>query len=145
MLLAQGVPFLHSGQEFARTKHGHANTYNASDEINHIDYERKDRYRQLVESTKALIRLRRKYKCFRYASKQEIEKYVSFVNLEGQVLLYHIYDTVDDMVVVFNPTGNTLEYDFHIPYQLLFYNEQSEDILIQKLTIKPYSTIVLHR
>lgn len=145
VLLAQGVPFLHSGQEFARTKHGHANTYNASDEINHIDYARKDRYQQLVESTKALIQLRRKYKCFRYASKQEIEKYVSFVNLEGQVLLYHIYDTVDDMVVVFNPTGNTLEYDFHIPYQLLFYNEQSEDILIQKLTIKPYSTIVLHR
>lgn len=44
-LVAQGVPFLQSGQEFCRTKYGYHNTYNAPDNVNQIDWERKNRAR----------------------------------------------------------------------------------------------------
>ena len=51
VLLAQGIPFIHSGQEFARTKHGLHNTYEESDEVNKIDYDRRDRYADSVRCT----------------------------------------------------------------------------------------------
>jgi len=37
LLTSQGVPFLHGGEEFARTKFGNDNSYNASDSINQVD------------------------------------------------------------------------------------------------------------
>lgn len=144
-LLAQGIPFLHSGQEFARTKHGLPNTYEASDAINRLDYERRNHYQCVVDSTKDLIALRKKYRCFRYSTKYEVERYVTFDDIEHQVLLYRMHDDMDDMIVVFNPTNRKLEYDFHQPYQLLYYNKKSEDILIQKLNVDPYSVIIVHR
>ncbi|MEE0881683.1 MAG: type I pullulanase, partial [Turicibacter sp.] len=38
VLTAQGVPFLHAGVEMMRTKDGDHNSYNASDEVNQIDW-----------------------------------------------------------------------------------------------------------
>lgn len=37
MLLAQGVPFIHAGQEFYRTKGLEDNTYNLPDSLNQLD------------------------------------------------------------------------------------------------------------
>ncbi|MFR9254523.1 MAG: hypothetical protein ACLVJ6_02780 [Merdibacter sp.] len=53
-LVAQGVPFLQSGQEFCRTKYGYHNTYNAPDNVNQIDWERKNRHNEVVEFTRDL-------------------------------------------------------------------------------------------
>lgn len=145
VLFAQGIPFLHSGQEFARTKHSMSNTYEAGDAINHIDYDRRDQLRDIVECTKELIELRKTYACFRYRTKEEVAANVHFIDIDHQVLLYQMHDALDDMVVVFNPTGAHYEYDFQKGYTLLYYNKKNEDILIQKLNIDPYSVIVLHR
>ena len=41
ILTCQGVPFLHSGEEFLRTKFGEHNSYRSSDKINALDWERK--------------------------------------------------------------------------------------------------------
>jgi len=41
VILAQGIPFLHSGQEFFRTKKGIGNSYQSSDEINQLDWNQK--------------------------------------------------------------------------------------------------------
>ena len=37
VLLSQGIPFIHAGQEFYRTKGGHENSYNAPVRINQLD------------------------------------------------------------------------------------------------------------
>ena len=45
VILSQGIPFLHAGQEFYRTKKGNENSYNANDEINQLDWDQKERDR----------------------------------------------------------------------------------------------------
>ena len=61
VLLSQGIAFIHSGEEFCRTKGLRHNTYNAKDEINKLNYERKDLYLDVVEFTKELIKIRKEY------------------------------------------------------------------------------------
>ncbi|MEG0528139.1 MAG: type I pullulanase, partial [Longicatena sp.] len=144
VLLAQGVPFLHCGQEFARTKHGLHNTYQASDAINMVDYDRRDRYLNLVEQTKALITLRRNYESFRYSTSKEIEEHVSFMDLYRQVLIYQMQDEQGTMQVILNPTMNTFVYELKEEYQVLFYNGSVQPTeFTQNLQIEAVSTIVV--
>lgn len=145
VLLAQGIPFIHSGQEFARSKHGLPNTYEESDDINKIDYQRKNQYKEIVDITKDLIQIRKKHKVLRYSTREEVEQHVSFEDIEQKVLLYKIKDEHDDMVVIFNPTGEVFTYEFQEAYPLIYYNGKSEDILIKKVNISPYSTIIFSR
>lgn len=143
VMLAQGVPFLHSGQEFARTKHGMHNTYEESDEINKIDYERRDRYQHSVDCTKELIALRKKHACFRYASAEEVVQYVSFDEIDHKVLIYKMQDDKEQMMVIFNPTQESFQYRLEEGYSLLYYNGKAEDIKMQVVDIRPVSTIIL--
>ncbi len=143
VLLAQGIPFLHSGQEFARTKHGLANTYEESDNINQLDYQRRNQYKNIVDCTKELINIRKKYACLRYSSSQEVQNYVCFDTIQNKVLVYKINDDKKKLIMFFNPSAEVFTYDLKEAYRLVYYNEKSEDILIQKVNIEPYSVIVL--
>ncbi len=59
VLLSRGIPFLHSGEEFYRTKGGIENSFNAPDSVNKLDWRRRAENKELVEYTKKLIRLRK--------------------------------------------------------------------------------------
>ncbi len=144
VLLAQGIPFLHSGQEFARTKHGLNNTYHDMDSINMIDYERRDRYREMVDHTKALIQLRRTYECFRYSDAERIEKYVHYQTIDGKVLIYEMDDEKGTMQVIFNPLTESFHHSLNAAYKLLYYNGSVQpDEFITAVAVEPVSTIVL--
>lgn len=144
-LLAQGVPFLHSGQEFARTKHGIANTYEESDEINHIDYARRDQYQSIVTCTKELIALRKQYACLRYSTKEQIQRHVSFESIAQSILLYKMKDEQDDMIVIFNPTDAHYSYQCKGAYECIYYNGNITFHDIHQIAIEPYSTIIAYR
>lgn len=144
ILLAQGIPFLHSGQEFARTKFGLHNTYEESDEINKIDYDRRDRYQNIVDHTKALIAIRKKYACLRYQTAENIMKYVSFEEIDHKVLIYKIKDEQHDMVIIFNPTQESFKYDLKDGYDVLYYNGPEHDLKVQYVDVSPISIIILH-
>lgn len=94
VLLAQGIPFLHAGQEFCRTKNGYHNTYNMPDNINSIDWLRKNRHLDLVNHLKDVIALRKNCEGLRYATSQEIGEHVSFEKIGNEVLMYTIKDTI---------------------------------------------------
>lgn len=65
VLTSQGIPFYLAGEEFARTKQGNGNSYNASDSINQIDWTRVQKYSGLVEYYKGLMKIRANYSPFR--------------------------------------------------------------------------------
>lgn len=142
-LVAQGIPFLHSGQEFARTKHGLANTYEASDHINRIDYSRRDQYQDIVNSTKDLIQIRKEHPAFRYKTREDIARYVSFEDIERSVLLYKSKNENEEVIVLFNPTSETFHYECKEVYTLLYYNKKVDNINLKTVTIEPYCTIIL--
>lgn len=143
VLLAQGIPFLHSGQEFARTKHGKPNTYNDSDEINKIDYDRKTRYQDIVDSTKALIKIRKQFACLRYATADEVNAHVDFEDIDHKVLIYHVHDETQDLMIFFNPTSEHFTYHLPCPYDLLYYNAGISNEQYQDVQIDACSTIVM--
>lgn len=58
-MTCQGTPFFLSGEEFARTKDGEGNTYNAPIELNKLDWERAYQYESLKNYYKGLIALRK--------------------------------------------------------------------------------------
>ncbi len=49
VFLSQGIPFLHAGEEFLRTKHGVENSYNSPDDVNGLDWSALSRHRAVVE------------------------------------------------------------------------------------------------
>ncbi len=74
VILSLGVPFIHAGQEFMRTKMGIENSYASKDAINKIDYSRRNKYKDLVDTVRDLISIRKEYASFRLDSQVEIEK-----------------------------------------------------------------------
>ena len=76
VLISEGIPFIHAGQEFFRTKMGVENSYNSKDKINKIDYTRRDKYLSNVMTLRDLISIRKEYKVFRLSSYKEIETVV---------------------------------------------------------------------
>lgn len=143
IFLAQGIPFLHSGQEFARTKHGKPNTYNDSDEINHLNYDRRRSYGHILECTKALIQIRKRYDCLRYDNREAVEQHVSFDTVDGKALVYKVRDEHDELIAMFNPTYDTLHYHFQDSYWRIYDNgECDEKILMMKAELRPYHTLI---
>lgn len=74
VVISEGVPFIHGGEEFFRTKQGVENSYNTKDEVNKIDYDRRDANIDMVNTLRYLISIRKEYPCFRYSRASEIRK-----------------------------------------------------------------------
>ncbi|HOI91791.1 MAG TPA: alpha-amylase family glycosyl hydrolase [Candidatus Rifleibacterium sp.] len=65
LLTAQGIPMIHAGQEFNRSKGGNHNSYDQDNDVNYIDWTVKEKNRDIFDLYKGLIALRKKYENFR--------------------------------------------------------------------------------
>ncbi|WP_088067593.1 type I pullulanase [Gottfriedia luciferensis] len=107
VLLSFGVPFLHSGQEFYRTKHGVENSYNSEDTINSIDWAKAEREVNSINIVRDLISIRKRFNCLRFSLKEEIKKHIKPINLHPDVIGYRIsgiekVDHIQEMIVLFH-------------------------------------------
>jgi pullulanase len=93
VLTSQGIPFLHGGCEFARTKQGDHNSYDAGDEINDFGWSRKAEYGDIYAFTKGLIELRRAHPAFRMADDAMVRRSVFFEE-SGRTVAFTIDGTV---------------------------------------------------
>lgn len=64
LLTSQGIPVLHLGQDFMRTKQGIENSYDSGDSINGIDWERKGLFYDVFTYYKNLIHIRKTNQLF---------------------------------------------------------------------------------
>jgi pullulanase len=103
VLTSQGIPFLHAGEEFARTKKGVENSYNKPDAINAIDWRRKKKYADLVAYYRGLIALRKAMPEFRLASADEIRRRLTFLpGAPAGVVAFLIAGSRRNVVVAYN-------------------------------------------
>lgn len=112
-LLAQGIPFIHAGQEFYRTKGGVCNSYNSPDNINSLNWDFRDIYKEDIEDIKKIIKLRKDNECFRYATRAEIEKNVLVENIDYKMLRYTLKQEkgmYKEFVIYINPSSFTFDY-----------------------------------
>ena len=126
VLTSQGISFLHEGEEFARVKENLQgeiieNSYNSSDYTNELKWLRKQRYIDLFNYYKGLIKLRKEYKAFRMNSNNEIQNNISFMAKDNHFKDNHIVgyfiniedynDSYSKIAVIFNANKYNVEVD----------------------------------
>lgn len=116
VLTSQGVPFIHLGCDFCRTKQGHENSYNLPDIINSVDWDRKYEFRDVFEYVKGLIKLRKEHPAFRLNSCEDIKKYLKFLDCPSRTVAFKIdypRDAWKEIIVIYN--SNKSAVDIKIP------------------------------
>lgn len=122
VLTSQGVPFIHAGQEFMRTKLGDENSYKSSDIINRLDWTRREKYDDVVTYFAALIEMRKEHPSFRFESKEMIQESITPIQLDDQVIAYEINndeDTWKNIVVIHNANNHGVNIDLKGQYQVV--------------------------
>jgi pullulanase len=113
VLTSQGVPFLHAGEEFLRTKKGEENSYNLPDEINRLDWTRKKENLAVFEYYRDLIAMRKAHPIFRMATAAGARENLKFydelgLKVEAPAIAYMLYgsrekDSWGRVLVLVNP------------------------------------------
>lgn len=117
VLTSQGIPFIHAGEEFLRTKKGEHNSYNLPDEINMLDWSRKKQYIDVFRYYKDLIALRKAHQAFRMKTSDEVLNNLKFfdelgIRTPNQGIGYILHgsavgDVWESIVVLINPSRKT--------------------------------------
>ena len=150
VLLSQGVPFIHGGQEFLRTKAGVANSYQSPDEINQFEWERVTTYQESVAYVKGLIALRKSEYLFRLHTIEEIEAHFTILSENFNIVAFSLTNSEKKYIVIFN--GNRSDTIFRIQkgkYAILvednqvFLESMPETVLMEKILVKAHTTSVL--
>lgn len=147
VILSQGVPFIHSGQEFFRTKGGLSNTYNAGDQVNALDWNRKDMEIDTTQFVQFLIHLRKNNPCFRYRNYDMIRKNVKTENIDHRMIKYMLHQDegeYKDFVIYFNASLENISVDVEDGFTLLYHSEKGK-ILDQKLDVNGVCCAILVR
>ena len=150
VLLSQGVPFIHGGQEFLRTKAGVANSYQSPDEINQFEWERVTTFQESVAYVKGLIALRKSEYLFRLHTIEEIEAHFTILSENFNIVAFSLTNSEKKYIVIFN--GNRSDTIFRIQkgkYAILvednqvFLESMPETVLMEKILVKAHTTSVL--
>lgn len=139
LMISQGVPMILMGDEFARTQQGNNNAYCQDNELNWLDWGRKDKYSDIFNFTKKMINFRKKHHALKrphfFLDKDKgfngygeiswhgLESFnadwapysraIAFM-ISGKDYLYTNIPEDNDIYVVFNSHYESLE--FELPY-----------------------------
>ncbi len=108
ILTSQGVPFLHAGIDFCRTKNGNGNSYKSPDSVNQIDWNRKEEYHDVFKYYQKLIQLRKNHPAFRMTDAEQIITNLNFcTQYEMGVVSYcidgkSVGDSWGNIIIIFN-------------------------------------------
>lgn len=157
VILAQGIPFLHSGQEFFRTKKGIGNSYKSLDEVNWLDWELRDTHLDNVRYIKGLISIRASHKAFRFPEATLIREHVQFLPLQAPLIGYTLlnvekYGKWKEIVIFINPSIDRKI--VHFPemgdWKILADHQQASEVPIREIhekcvDIEPCSLLIAAR
>ncbi len=160
LFTSQGVPFIHGGQEFLRTKFGSHNSYNQPDKINKIRWDYKQENRDVFNYYRGLIQLRKEHPMFRMTSAGAIKKNLSFLDKQKyqvpkNCIAYQISrgetgDSWRRVLVLINPHHSAKTFDIPPGNWTLVVNHKEAGVDIidpitkTKIELKPISAYVLY-
>ncbi|MGM0397340.1 MAG: type I pullulanase, partial [Bacillota bacterium] len=125
LILSQGVPFLHAGNEFLRTKAGWVNTYNAPLSINSIDWSLKEENLDVFHYIRDLIRFRKERSEFRMDKREDIKRNLKYIDesISCPVIAYTIRGNGGYLLVIHNANSTSCL----IPYAAVKKHIQAQD------------------
>ncbi|OQW93243.1 MAG: type I pullulanase [Beggiatoa sp. IS2] len=158
ILMSQGIPVLHLGQDFLRTKRGIGNSYDGGDVINKISWQRKKDFYPVFLYYKTLIEIRNHHPLLRITSDPGIRESIDF-NWEhfppekGQGLAYVLEggqkwgDSFDKMLFLINPYEVEVTLSLRDTWKKLLigdeYFQENHPLVSHSLTVPRLSGSVL--
>lgn len=131
VLFSSGIPFIHAGQEFLRTKKGVNNSYNLSDEYNLIDWNLMLKNIEVVEFFINLVKLKEQF----FNDSKTHKLYSS-----------HYYDlliySIDDIDIFVNTSEYPYVYNNWITYESLYYPNGNILHNLSTFDIDSYSLLI---
>ncbi|MBW7876847.1 MAG: hypothetical protein H3C47_12765 [Candidatus Cloacimonetes bacterium] len=142
LLTSVHTPILHFGQEFARTKNGHNNSYNQDNKINWIDYNLMKTNQSLNDFTVGLKRLRSHYDAFHFSNRIVDDRIWFFEARQNQsnAFAYKIKGTTHQFLVLVNGSVASGA-DFDLPegvWDIVSDGQRLEDRGLGKVTNQHY-------
>lgn len=114
VMLSQGIPFIHAGDEFLRSKENSKcklgyddNSYMSGDKVNSIKWNDKTRYKEVFNYYKGLIEYRKANSLLRMDNREDINNRVEFEDNGKGVIICKIKDVNNEykMFNIFNGTN----------------------------------------
>lgn len=116
LMSSQGAVFLHSGQEFCRSKRGNFNSYNQPDAINRLDWSLKETYADVFDFAQALIAIRKAHPALRLKTADQIKRRVRCDVLPNTGVIRCQIDarnidgeSAEAIVILLNGSGRSIE------------------------------------
>lgn len=133
-LLAQGVSFLHAGQEHCYSKEGLTNTYNGPEYINQLTQEKRAPYQEVIDYVKAIIQIKKKYQI---GLNDDCE-----VTTDHEVIIYQ----ASNLWMVINPSIRFYTYRFDSALMMIHDGQKECEQLCEKeAVVPPISIVILER
>lgn len=124
-MTAQGIPFIHAGEEFMRTKLDEngkriENSYNSSDYVNEIRWEQIEDARNaaVIDYYRGLISFRKAHPVLRLSSAAAVAENVTYKWITNELVLFEINgrgnvagEESEQIIVIFNATSSAKEID----------------------------------
>jgi len=153
VLFSQGIPFLHCGQEFFRTKGGEENSYKSPDAINAIDWEEVHTQKQGVDLIKGYIEIRKSHGAFRFSSSNLIKKHLRIFQYHNSVIEYSLknvknYGPYNEIRIFFNTQNQAyslpiIEDGFYVIADAFCSGGKCIKAVSRELFLAPLSTTII--
>lgn len=157
-ILAQGIPFIHAGQEFMRSKGGDENSYKSPDSTNALRWNLRQENSTTVAYFKGLLEIRAAHPAFRMRTAEQVKSNLTFLKSPEGSIAYRLNgkavgDSWRDIVVIHN--AQTTDLEFFLPEAAGWKVAAAEMIAkngalrllgsVSKVSVPKQSTMILYR
>ncbi|MDU5742544.1 MAG: type I pullulanase [Finegoldia magna] len=112
IMLSQGIPFFHCGNEFLRSKSMYKNTYNLSLSVNAVDWKLKYDNDEIYQYVKSLIKFRKMHPEFNLKDANEIRNKIKFYNVNDCCICFSIKNN-EGFLLAFINSGESFKFDLN--------------------------------
>ena len=155
VLTAQGVPFLHAGDEFLRSKNLVSNSYKDNDSgVNPINWSLKSKHKDVFNFYQGLILLRKMHPAFRLTDKAAVDQFMDFMtNAPENVVAYVIRNNANgdrwkNILVIYNGAGRGCDLTVPGDWTIVANDRQAGMAALQtcknKIHVEPFSLVIAH-
>ncbi|HFI0064175.1 TPA: type I pullulanase [Streptococcus suis] len=143
VLISQGMAFIHSGQEFFRTKDEIDNSYNIPDRINRLDWTRAIRYKEHIQFIQELIAFRKDNPILSQNSYETIQETCDFYWLTEYVLRYQVTNGDKTIQFIINFADSDFVFENEEERTIRFSFPPVDDNKAQQITLAGQSICIL--
>ncbi len=155
VLTSQGIPFLHAGDEFLRSKNLNPNSYNSNDpRVNPIDWSLKTKHKDVFNYYRGLIALRRAHPAFRMTERSRVDEAMEFApavpaNVVEYVLKHNANgDSWKTILVIYNgnnePKDMSVTGDWSIVANDKIAGTETLQTARNNIQVEPFSLVIAH-